>query len=150
MKCCAWNNVNGRGTCTTLRWRHNERDCVSNHQLHDCLLNRLLPCADQRKKNSSSLPFVQGIHRWPVNSPHKRSVTRKMLPFDDVMTSLWIRKLQTRGIHTYLHTSYVKHWVSSPGPVLSTGMPIARSYHCPSPLPPTSTPTLTHPGQFIN
>ena len=26
---------------TTLRWRHNERDSVSNHQLHDCLLNRL-------------------------------------------------------------------------------------------------------------
>ena len=25
----------------TLQWRHNERDGVSNHQLHDCLLNRL-------------------------------------------------------------------------------------------------------------
>ena len=24
-----------------LRWRHNGRDCVSNHQPHDCLLNRL-------------------------------------------------------------------------------------------------------------
>ena len=26
---------------TTLQWRHNERDSVSNHQPHDCLLNRL-------------------------------------------------------------------------------------------------------------
>ena len=26
---------------TTLQWRHNERDGVSNHQPHDCLLNRL-------------------------------------------------------------------------------------------------------------
>ena len=27
---------------------------------------------DQRKHQSSaSLPFVRGIHRWPVNSPHK-------------------------------------------------------------------------------
>ena len=26
-----------------------------------------------------------GIHRWPVNSSHKRPVTRKMLPFDDVI-----------------------------------------------------------------
>ena len=26
-----------------------------------------------------------GIHRWPVNSPHKRLVTRKMFPFDEVM-----------------------------------------------------------------
>ena len=25
-----------------LRWRHNGPDCVSNHQPHDCLLNRLL------------------------------------------------------------------------------------------------------------
>ena len=28
--------------------------------------------ADQRKHQSSaSLAFVRGIHRWPVNSPHK-------------------------------------------------------------------------------
>ena len=34
---------------------------------------------DQRKRQSSaSLAFVQGIHRGPVNSPHKRPVTRKM------------------------------------------------------------------------
>ena len=24
-----------------LQWRHNEHECVSNHQPHDCLLNRL-------------------------------------------------------------------------------------------------------------
>ena len=42
--------------------------------------------ADQRKHQSSaSLAFVRGIHRSPVNSPHKWSVTRKMFPFDDVV-----------------------------------------------------------------
>ena len=42
--------------------------------------------ADQRKHQSSaSLAFVMGIHRWPVNSPHKGPVTRKMFPFDDVI-----------------------------------------------------------------
>ena len=42
--------------------------------------------ADQRKHQSSaSLAFVQGIHRSPVNSPHKWPVTRKMFPFDDVI-----------------------------------------------------------------
>ena len=41
---------------------------------------------DQRKHQSSaSLAFVWGIHRWPVNSPHKWPVTRKMFPFDDVI-----------------------------------------------------------------
>ena len=40
--------------------------------------------ADQRKHQSSaSLAFVGGFHRWPVNSPHKGPVTRKMFPFDD-------------------------------------------------------------------
>ena len=42
--------------------------------------------ADQRKlQSSSSLAFVRGIHRWPVNSPHKWPVTRKMFPFYDVI-----------------------------------------------------------------
>ena len=42
--------------------------------------------ADQSKHQSSaSLAFVRGIHRWPVNSPHKGPVTRKMFPFDDVI-----------------------------------------------------------------
>ena len=42
--------------------------------------------ADQRKlQSSASLAFVRGIHRWPVNSPHKWPVTRKMFPFDDVI-----------------------------------------------------------------
>ena len=42
--------------------------------------------ADQRKHQSSaSLAFVRGIHRSSANSPHKRPVTRKMVPFDDVI-----------------------------------------------------------------
>ena len=49
--------------------------------------------ADQRKHQSSaSLAFVRGIHRSPVNSPHKSPVTRKMFPFDDVImeSTLWM------------------------------------------------------------
>ena len=42
--------------------------------------------ADQSKyQSSASLAFVWGIHWWPVNSLHKRPVTRKMFPFDDVI-----------------------------------------------------------------
>ena len=42
--------------------------------------------ADQRKHQSStSLAFVRGIHRRPVNFPHKCSVTWNMFPFDDVI-----------------------------------------------------------------
>ena len=42
--------------------------------------------ADQRKHQSSmSLASVRGIHRWPVNSPQKGPVPRKIFPFDDVI-----------------------------------------------------------------
>ena len=45
--------------------------------------------ADQRKHQSSaSLAFVRGYHRWPVNSPLKGPVTRKMFPFDDVIMDI--------------------------------------------------------------
>ena len=41
---------------------------------------------DLRKyQSSASLAFVWGIHRRPVNSPHKWPVARKMFPFDDVI-----------------------------------------------------------------
>ena len=42
--------------------------------------------ADQRKQQRpASLAFVRGIYRWPLNSPRKGPVTRKMFPFDDVI-----------------------------------------------------------------
>ena len=46
--------------------------------------------ADQRKHHSSALlTFVRGSRRWPVYSPHKLPVTRKLLPFDDVIMIWW-------------------------------------------------------------
>ena len=67
--------------------------------------------ADQRKHQSSaSLAFVRGIHRGPVNSPHKWPVTRKMFPFDDViMTSIHggmpaIRK-KTQQTYEQIHSN---------------------------------------------
>ena len=45
--------------------------------------------ADRRKHQcSASLAFVRGIHRSPVNSPHKGPVTRKLFLFDDVIMDL--------------------------------------------------------------
>ena len=42
--------------------------------------------AAQRKHQSpTSLAFVRGLHRGPVNSQHKWPVTRKHFPFDDVI-----------------------------------------------------------------
>ena len=42
--------------------------------------------ADQGKHQSSeSLAFVRGIKGWPVNSPNKWPVTRKVFSFDDII-----------------------------------------------------------------
>ena len=68
----------------SLQWRHNERDGVSIHQPHECLLKRLFRC---RSKKASKL-HVTGLcvrnSPGPVNSPHKGPVTQKLFPFDDV------------------------------------------------------------------
>ena len=49
---------------------------------------------DQSKHQSSaSLAFVWGIHRGPVNSPHKWPVTRKMFPFDDVIMGFFLSRV---------------------------------------------------------
>ena len=72
--------------CFSLQWRHNGRNGIANHQRLDCLLYRLFR---RRPKKTSKLRvtgLVRGIHRWPVDSPHRRPVTRKMFPFDDVIT----------------------------------------------------------------
>ena len=66
--------------------------------------------AYQRKHQSSaSLAFVRGIHRGPVNSPHKWPVTRKMFPFDDVMD--WENRRQSNKIRAYTsrgHSGYAQ------------------------------------------
>ena len=72
-------------TWVSLHRCHNDRDGVSNHQPHSCLLNRLFR---RRSKKTSTLRVTglcAGNSPGPVNSPHKGPVTRKMFPFDDVI-----------------------------------------------------------------
>ena len=45
-------------TNITLQWRHNERIGVSNHQPHDCLLNRLFKA--QIEEN------IKAPRHWPL------------------------------------------------------------------------------------
>ena len=79
--------------------------CPSHHHYNDVIMSEMaskitsLPIVHstvysgtgQRKyQSSASLAFVRGINRWPVNSPHKGSVTRKMFLLDDIiMISVW-------------------------------------------------------------
>ena len=66
---------------------------------------------DQRKhQRSASLAFVQGIHRWPVNSPHKWPVWRKMFPFDDVIMMRFHSSLR-QGVFTTLDELFKRVFV---------------------------------------
>ena len=58
--------------------------------------------------------FVWGIHRGPVNFPHNGPVTRKMLPFDDVIISYafsWGQKSSIIWIN--FSKQFVNEWQAS-------------------------------------
>ena len=74
-------------------------------------------------QSSASLAFVRGIHRWPVNSPHKWPVTRKMFLFDDVIMTLKV--LQQSGKCFHLMTSWTR-WLLSWWPGDSTSHGISK------------------------
>ena len=69
----------------TLLWRHNGHNRVSNHQPYDNVLNRLFRRRSKKTSKFRVTDLCAGNSPWPVNSPHKWSVTRKMFPFDDVI-----------------------------------------------------------------
>ena len=53
----------------------------------DITCSSVCSSSHQRKHlSSTSLTFVRGVDRWPVDSHHKGPVKRKMFPFDDVMS----------------------------------------------------------------
>ena len=80
-----WIYVSGPMTTSTLLWRHDGRDGVSNHQPHDCLLNRLV----RRRSRKTSKLRVTGLcaGNSPLTGefPTQRASKRKMFPFDDVI-----------------------------------------------------------------
>ena len=67
---------------------------------HTIVYSTVSSDSDQIKHQSSaSLAIVLGIHRWPVNSPHKLPVRRKIFPFDDIIMLL------------LLHSIYMVEWL---------------------------------------
>ena len=48
---------------------------------------------DKKLQSSVSQAFLRGIHRSPLNSPHKEPVTQKMFPLDDIIILCEIDRL---------------------------------------------------------
>ena len=81
-----WAGIKAQQNITgTLQWRHNERDGVSNHQPNDCLLNRLFRRRSKKISKLRVTGLCAGNSPLTGEIPAQRSVTRKMLSFDDVI-----------------------------------------------------------------
>ena len=99
---------------TTLQWRHNESDGVSNHRRLDCLLHRLFR---RRSKKTSKLrvtglcegssPVIGEFPAVTGDFPEQKPVTRNMFPFDDVI-------MKTGNIDVGGECSSMKCKVSAP------------------------------------
>ena len=67
----------------TLRWRHNGQDSVSNHQTHDCLLNRLF----RRRSKKTSKLRVTGL--CAGNSPGTGEFPAQMASYAENVSIWW-------------------------------------------------------------
>ena len=80
-----------------LQWRHNERDCVSNHQPHEYLLKRLFR---RRSKKSSKLRVTglcAGISPVTGEFPAQRASNAENV-------SIWSRHHDFVITHTHIYT----------------------------------------------
>ena len=89
---CPWHT-------TILQWRHNGRDGVSNHQTHDCLLNRVFR---RRSKNTWKLRLT-GLCAGnpPVTGEFPAQMASNAENVSLLMTSSWNADITITLIHHY-------------------------------------------------
>ena len=66
-------NQNKIGAFIPLQWRHNEGDRVSNHQPHDCLLNRLFKAQIKETSKLRVTSLCEGNSPVPGEFPAQRA-----------------------------------------------------------------------------
>ena len=88
---------------------YNERDGVSNHQTHDCLLNRLFR---RRSKKSSKLFVISLCEAVTGEFPAQGPVTRKMFPlyYGAWATEIILCMRAANERRRYIVTSYLIGW----------------------------------------
>ena len=78
-----------------------------NHQPRDCLLNRLFRHRWKKTLKLRVTGFCAGNSPVTDEFPHKRPVTRKMFPFDDVIMNIIFAQPQPRPqTHARTHTQH--------------------------------------------
>ena len=84
----------------SLQWRHNGCDCVSNHQPHDCLLNRLF------RRRSKKTPKLRVTGLFAGNSPETGEFPAQMAGNTENV-SIWWR-------HHVAACSSPSYWLPEP------------------------------------
>ena len=74
-----------RGSPHTIFWRHNGCDGVSNHQPHDCLLNRLFRPRWKKTSNLRVTGLCAGNSPVTDEFPTQMASNAEMFPFDGVI-----------------------------------------------------------------
>ena len=77
----------------SLQWRHNERDGVSTHQPHHCLLNRLFRSRSKKTSKLHVTGLCAGNSPLTGEFPAQMASNAEMFPFDDVIM-LWSKALE--------------------------------------------------------
>ena len=80
----------------SLQWRHNGGDSVSNHQPHDCLLNRLF----RRRSKKTSKIRVTGLCMW--NSPGTGEFPAQMANYAENVSIWWRHHVRRRKMSTII------------------------------------------------
>ena len=116
-----------------LQWRHNGLDNVSNHQPHDCLLNRLF----RRRSKKTSKLRVTG--RCAGNSPGTGELSAQMPSCAENVSIWWRHHAMARESQVKVFSFRPPNWTAMNGLsmfMLRSWLPwnlaSGKSYHAPS------------------
>ena len=101
------NRISGLFQHSTLQWRHNGCDGVSNHRRIDCLLN----CLFRRRWKKTPKLHITGLFEGnsPGIPPHKRP-TREIFPFEDVIMDKISYNNIAYSLHWNVHMIFQFSW----------------------------------------
>ena len=90
-----------------LQWRHNGRDGLSNHQPHDCLLNRLF------RRRSKKTPTLRVTGLCAGNSPVTGEFPAQMASNTENV-SIWWRQHEDIKMVEWWEVLYLSGWSVDP------------------------------------
>ena len=93
--------------CNPLKWRHNGRNSVANHQPHDCLLNRLF------KRRSKKISKLRVTGLCAANSPGTGEFPAQMASYAENVSIWWRHHAMTYCLWTW-SKQYLVLWAIAP------------------------------------